>query len=347
MAEALPNPDTLTRQPGAPSTGGDVPQTVEFDEPISPEEALAEAKAQKEAAERDRDAARAREQTLQRERDEALSRETQAGARAVSAQEQAIATAISSQTSAVNQAKTAYANARAAGDAMAEAEALDQLADARAALRELNGQKNWLEQQKTNPSPQTRQMQPDGVSVRTPGGTMVASPSAKEWMDENPRFYSDRAYYNHAVSAHGTLVADGIQEGTPAYFRGLTEQMKEYERYEAFQRGELKEPQVDTKPTPRQQPRISAASMGAPVSRAPATPSGGRNSAPDPNAIARRLGCEVSDLRDFARISGFKAENFKGDADAAFNAYLRSHQEIGELERTGGDTGLRVDGAWR
>jgi hypothetical protein len=347
MADALPNPETLTRQPGAPSAGGEVPQTIEFDEQISPEQALEEARAQKQAAERERDNARAREATLQRERDEALSREAQAGTRAVTAQEQALTTAITAHTNIVEQAKIAYANARAAADTMAETEALEQLTDAKAALRDLNNQKSWLEQQKT--APVARQTQPDGVTVRLPNGaSMQASHEAKAWMDEHPRFYEDRAYFNHAVAAHQSIKDDGIAEGSPAYFRALSDHMQEYERYEAFRRGDIKESPMQEQQNgrTRQQPRISAAAMGAPVSRGtqPTQRSGG---VPDENAIARKIGCDVSDLRDFARISGFTAQRYGGDATAAYNAYLKSHQEIGEIERINGDTGLRVDGAWR
>lgn len=339
----LPDPDTMTRQPGAPSAGD--ADTVGFDEQISPEEALAEARAQKEAAERDRDAARAREATLQRERDDALTRETQANTRVMSVEEQAVATAISAQTGAIDQAKTAYANARAAGDTLAEAEALDQMADARAALRSLNEHKQRLEQQKANP-PTRQQTRSDGVNVRTPGGEMVASQAAKAWMDEHPRFYDDRSYYNHAVAAHSTILADGIQEGSPAYFKALSEQMKEFEGYEAYKRGDTREQQqvTDTPRAPqRMQPRAS--SMGAPPSRSsmPAA----RNGAPDANAIARQQGVEVDDLRTFARINGYTAARYGGDEAKAFNAYLTELQNISNIERAGGDTGMRVDGAWR
>src|SRR6185437_13889342 len=148
--DTLPNPDTLTRQPGTPSAG-DV-QTIEFDEQVSPEDALAEARAQLEAANSDRDTARAREAALQRERDEAVGRETQAGARAVSAEEQAVATAISAQTNAVNQAKIAIANAQAAQDAIATADAFEQLAEAKAALRDLGNRNAWVEQENARPA---------------------------------------------------------------------------------------------------------------------------------------------------------------------------------------------------
>src|SRR6185312_6470366 len=97
---ALPNPDTMTRQPGSPSAGEVT--TIEFDEPISPEEALAEAKAQKEAVERERDAARTHAQALQRERDEALSRATQESSRASANEEQTLATLIAAHTTAID-----------------------------------------------------------------------------------------------------------------------------------------------------------------------------------------------------------------------------------------------------
>lgn len=347
MSERLPNPETLTRQPGRPSIGGDGDATVIDREPdvVTPEQAVEEARQAREAAERERDQARVREQAAARERDEAQRRATEAGSQAWTAQEQGLDHSIQAQTALAEQAKNAIANAQAAGDHVAVADAFDKLAEARANLRALNDRKAWLSTQKTQKPAQEQQPgRADGAAVTTPGGTMQVAPAAKQWMDSHPRFYSDAGYYNHAVAAHSTITADGIQEGTPAYFRALDDHMTRFERFEAFERGDGGD-QVNTQqPQPRSTShrRASAASMGAPVSRSSA-PAVSANGQVDPLAIARRLGpaVTVDDLREYARINGY------GRDEVGFQKYLKDQDEIYRIDQAGGDTGLRYDGVYR
>jgi hypothetical protein len=178
---------------------------------------------------------------------------------------------------------------------------------------------------------------------------MQVASAAKQWMDAHPRFYSDPGYYNHAVAAHSTVTADGIQEGTPAYFRALDDAMTRFERFEAYERGgesnggEQVNGQQQQPPQRQGQPRRApASSMGAPVSRSSA-PSYSQNGQVDPLAVARRLGgtVTVDDLREYARINGY------GRDEAGFQKYLKDQDEIYQIERSGGDTGLRYDGVYR
>lgn len=350
MSERIPNPETLTRQPGRPSTGGDGDDAAVIErEPdeVTPEQAVEEARQARENAERERDQARAREQAAARERDEAQRRATEAGSQAWTAQEQGLDHSIQAQTALAEQAKHAIANAQAAGDHVAVADAFDKLAEARANLRALNDRKSWLATQKTQqPKPDTQQPRNDGMTVTTPGGTMQVASAAKQWMDAHPRFYSDAGYYNHAVAAHSTITADGVQEGTPAYFRALDEQMTRFERFEAFERGDHNggEPVNNQQQTPqRQAPQRRASSMGAPVSRSSAPAAASANGQVDPLAVARRLGpaVTVDDLREYARINGY------GRDEAGFQKYLKDQEEIYQIDRAGGDTGLRYDGVYR
>lgn len=339
----LPDPNTVTRQSGAMgrvATDGEAP---------TPEQAVAEAIAARDVAEQASARDRLAAESAARERDEARANARDANAGALTAREQAIETAISSNTSAVEQAKAAIASAQAAGDNIAVADAIDRLTDARAALRDLGNQKAYYADQKTRQPAVDRQQQPQGVRVRTPSGEMDVTSQAKQWMDGHARFYSDSAYYNHAVGAHSTIVADGISEGSPAYFRELDKRMEDFERFEAFQRGEHNVNQRTEQPavnTPRSQPRAS--SMGAPVSRA-TQPSTNSNGIPDPLAIARRLGpgLTVDDLREGARIAGYtRQRGFESD-QAGFERYLKDQEEIHQLERNGQPTGLVTDTVYR
>lgn len=345
----LPNPDALTRQPGAPSVGG-----AESPE-ITPEQAVEEARQAREAAERDARAAREQATTAQRERDEARARATDAGSQAWAAQEHAVEQSIAAQSALADQAKAAIATAQAAGDHIAVADAFDKLAEARAALRDLGNRKTWIAQQKQQPQqpqpqpqPQRQQAQDGGLEVTTPGGAMRVSSQVKQWMDEHPRFYNDPTYYNFAVAAAQTATADGMQEGSPAYFRHISNEMQKFEHYEAAQRGDhqLGENMNGQQQPPRTAaPQRRASSMGAPVSRSSA-PAANANGAIDPLRVAQRFGggVTVDDLREMGRIAGF----MKSPRDEeGFQRYLKEQEEIYQIERAGGDTGLRADQVYR
>jgi len=334
----LPNPDELTRQPGSPSSGGG--------EAPTPEEALEEARAYTARIERERDTERQRASEATRQRDEAETRARTAGDAAVSSQERELLAGIQAQKTIIDQAEQEIVVTQSAGDAVATAKAFRRMSAASALLDRFEGQKAWIDQQKTaRPQEVERQQQPTRdpsiVSVTTPGGTMDATPSAKSWMDKHPRFYDDSAYYNHAVAAHSTVVADGIREGTPAYFRALDDAMARYERFESYERGDGGQQQMPNGQQQAQRRGPSASSMGAPVSRS-SVPVTNRNGVPSPEAIARHIGpaVTVDDLREFARHNGYKGEE-------GFQAYLKEQQAIIDIQRAGGDAGLRVDGVYR
>lgn len=336
----LPNPDTLERQPGAPSAGAD---NFNADVIVTPEDAAAEAKAAQAALKQEQDAARA----ARRERDEALARESAAVQREFSSREQTLAATIQAQENIVAQAKRAIADAQANGDPVAMTDAIEALSDAKASLKMLGEHKINLEGQKGRQPEQQRSVDNGMVRVRTPGGEIEVAPHAKQWMDNHTRFYNDKTYYNHAVTAHRDIIDDGYKDGSPAYFRELDARMQKFEQFEAFERGEHTPPAKDNHMNGNNTRRMPAAAMGAPVSRQPAQNNHNRSGAPDAATIARHLGCDVGDLRDFARINGYTKDRYKGDENAAFNAYLASHQEIIDIQRSGGDAGMRVDGVYR
>jgi hypothetical protein len=332
----VPNGDLLTRQPGTATS-----PPPEHDN-SSPEQAVEEIRAQLDTERRSREAAEADARNATREAADAKARATAADTGAWAAQEQAVDTGLKAQASLVDQAKRTIAEATAAGDGSAAAEAYQLLAEATSNLGRLNDRKAWLESQKTQRQTQPAQ-QPasNAVRVTTPGGAMEVDPASKQWMDDHARFYTDGAYYNHAVAAHSTVVADGIQPGSPAYFRALTDQMQRFERFEAYERGEAQPNGNGQQPMPQHRSQPRASSMGAPVSRSTTPVS--RDGTHDPLAIARKIGANVTvdDLREFARVNGY------GRDETGFQRYLKDQQEIADIERTGGDTGLRVDGVYR
>lgn len=336
----LPDPNLLTREPGRPSAGGDGGE-------ITPEQAVEEARQARETAERERDQARAREQEAARQRDEAQRRATDAGSQAWTAQETAVEQSIAAQNEIIKQARTAIATAQAAGDHEATADAFDHLAEARATLRDLGNRKAWIAQQKTQqPPPQAQsQAQESGVEVRTPGGSMRVTPQVKAWVDDHPRFANDPTYYNFAIAAAQTATADGIHEGTPAYFRHINSELAKFEQYEAAQRGDQADPQSMNQPRNPAPSQRRASSTGAPVSRSSA-PIRDTNGAIDPLRVAQRIGQNVTvdDLREMGRINGYMKDLRD---EAGFQRYLQAHEEIHQIERAGGDTGLRSDQVYR
>lgn len=338
MSEAR-NPGELTRVSRAPSAGTlpDIERPVEED--ITPEQALAEAQEAQRQAEARAQAAEARAQATARERDEARGREQAAGADALTSRERSIIAGIETATSAADRAEQAIAIANAAGDSAAVAKAFRELAAAQAHLGRLSDQKAWFEGErerlKNQPPPQQPQPAGDVYEIQTPGGVLRASPGVKAWVDRHPRFSSDNSYYNHAVTAHGAAVAQGYQEGSPAYFRALDDAMTKYEKFEAYERGELQreEPRVQTR-----QQRPGPTTTGAPVSRETTAPR--PSGTPDPRTIASWLGVTEADMREFARHNGYRGE-------AGYQLYLKEQDTIRNLERQGEPTGLVVDRVYR
>jgi hypothetical protein len=343
------DPDLLTRQPREPSVG---PSLIE-PEQISPEDAVAEAKenlaretARREAAERSAEEER-------RGRQQAEARATEAGGAAWSAQERQIESQLATEQQRMDRAQEAMTAAFNAADGAALAKAQREMSLASAAADRLSGQKQWFESERLRVQEEAKrapplQQQPGGLQVATPGGNMTVQPQAKEWMDKHSRFYSDKGYYNFAVEAHRIAMEDGIREGSPAYFRHLDAAMADYEGYEAHREGRTggTDPMPDNISQRQQQRRQpSAASVGAPVSRATAAPRSRDGGVPSWQEVARhvnRQGGDVNeaDLRQMAQVNGYKGE-------AGFQAYLTAQGEIIALNRQGDSAGLVTDQNYR
>ncbi len=323
----------------------DIEASGEATETVRPEDALAEAVQKTQRADAALAAERSRSEALQRERDEARTHAATAGAEAVSSRDRSIDSSIASHTTAIEAAKRDIVAAQSANDAVATADAYDRLADSRAKLNTLQGQKEWLAAERTRVAAAPRQQQADATKVRvsTPGGAMEVDPADKQWMDANPRFYDDGDYYNHAIGAHGRIVADGVRPGTPAYYRGLSEAMKKFESFEAFERGE-EQPARGGQAVNTQRRGSSAAATAAPVSRQLGD-YGRRNGGGDERSIAQHLGVTPADLKDFAKIAGYRDK--KGEPGSGYARYLSDQQEIRDIARSGGDTGLKVEQNYR
>lgn len=342
------DPNTITRQPRGPSVGGE--QTVEDRQTeTTPEEALAEAQERIRRAETENATLRRRAQEAEQARDRAAAEKTTANEDALSARERSIVSGIETCKSVAEEAKRAMAIAQAAGDSVALAEAVERLSDARARLTQLSGQKEWFdtERERAKQRPQEQQPQSRPISgghhiTFASGRALDASDQVKSWVDEHPRMLNDRGYEAQAMSIAQRLIDDGITEGSPAYFRGLSDGMKDYEEYEAYKRGDHQgQRQMNT--TQRQRP---ASSMAAPVTRGSITPNS-RSGEPDIHAIARREGVTIDDLRDMARWNGYKKGSGYATDEDGLRAYLKELENISEIRKSGGDAGLKIDGAYR
>jgi hypothetical protein len=346
----IPDPDTLTRQPRAPSAG--TIQTVEFDDPPSPEEAVAEAREKLRLADERASQAERRAVEEVRRRTEAESRLTEAHGAAFSSQERSIASSIQAAQATIDRAKSDLVAAITNADPVAQADAQERLAQASADLSQFNAQKTYYESERTRLAEEAKRPQPqnqrvDAVEVTTPGGRLQVAVHAKDWMDKHPKFYSDRDYYNHAVAAHSSIIADGITDGSPAYFRELDKEMANYEGYQSFRNGEQ---QPDSNLSQRQQQRRQASSFGAPASRAPTQPrsQGGPVTWQQVARLPHLAGdgsLTESDLRDAAKWAGYargKTHNGKRFAsdDDAFTQYLND-------QMSDRDSGLKQDQNFR
>lgn len=171
---------------------------------ITPEAALADSREQLQAKDRQvADARRIARDADQRrvaaEAEVQRARETQVVDRQ-SVVAQAMETAKAEQSA----ARIALRTAQETGDAEAMASAVEALSGATYRFSQANGELDHL---KAMPKPQARP--PQQQSGR--------STDAQRWLDEHPRFETDRKYRGVAIDAHNEAIAKGNREGSREY----------------------------------------------------------------------------------------------------------------------------------
>ena len=215
----------------------DVQDTAPVVEQPAPEpDQLAAMRAEIAAANAARDAAQAQAQEQSRAAEEANRRATEAVQGRFSAQDAAIANALASATNDVAALKQQVTRAQAEGNFEAASDAIDALTDAKIRVKQAEGQKRWLDDEKrkaaaeVTASEQRRQEQAN----RPPDPMEGLSPTARQWVQAHPRFLTDGAYQNKArIAAQYAENVLGLQADTPEYYEHVETALGERAAVEA------------------------------------------------------------------------------------------------------------------
>ena len=306
-------------------TVDDLPRGQEREPPAeqdaAPDPAIAAMAARAKAAE-DKAAALERErQEWQRERDALQSGKTEAESRGFSAQKMALQAEIAAEDQRIAAARQRFRAAREAGDIEAEDAANDDLAQARARKLLLDRDKqawaDWEAQQAAEAArapkqPEPAARQPAAAPPQDGGGL---SPSDVEWVQKHPEFSADPECEQWIRSAATRIMSEGVQRGSPRFYRDLSAQYDRYLRLRELDqagggdpapaprraaRQDDYEDEPPPRPAPRRQAQPSAASMAPSPSRG-GREDGGRSRTVSPEAVARKMNVAVQDLRDFSR----------------------------------------------
>jgi len=249
--------ETFTRHPRdrAPREAREPSPTVHIEaEIVSPEAAVADARSQLQAKDRQvaeaRRAARAADQQRQLMETEVLrARESQ-----VNDRQTVVAQALESAKSEQTAAKLAIRSAREMGDVDAELAAQESFQGASYRLAQASGELEYLRAQ-PRPSAQPR-----------PAGR---TPEAQQWLDEHPRFNTDRKYRGVAIDAHNEALREGHPEGSRSYVDYIEQVMTQ-----EFGEGHGHDDGQDQGARPMNNMRGRGASVAVPPSRGSGASSG-------------------------------------------------------------------------
>ncbi len=250
---------------------------------------------------------------LQRERLEAQRRveeleRGQADARSasVSAQKLALEATLAAEDRRIAAARQRYRAAREAGDIDGEDAANDELADARANKRLLERDKQawdeWEREQQAQaqrqPARQERQPEPQQQAPEQ------WTDADRRWIAEHPEFEQDADCEIYVRTAAQRAMQRGISFRSEAFYEAASRAYDRFQQLRSYEHG-------DADPAPQQREQAPAAPRARQPSAASMAPSpsrgmggGGRKPAPSIEAVARRLGSSVEEIRSFARAQG-------------------------------------------
>lgn len=206
--------DTSRRHRPEPEGYNEPPVTFEQGGLISPEDALADSRAQIERAEtRALEAQRLAAAASQREQQAAQQLAATTAARATD-HHAVVASVVETAKAEQASARIAYRTAREAGDIDAEIAATEAMSSANVRLANAQGELARIQAQ-----PKPQQAPPQQQQAAGP------SPEAQRWIDEHPAYQTDAAYRGRALAAHEDAVRSGCIEGSPAYIRFIDQEM--------------------------------------------------------------------------------------------------------------------------
>jgi len=294
----------------ARATVADNPAADEPEAPQqSPDDAVAAMARQVKDAERRAAEAERRNAEWQRERDELVRGKTQAESEALTGQERALDLELRNTQEQIAALRRVKRQAREVGDLDAEDTADAQLTEATARKllleRDKNEWVNWRKQQETEAAAKPRQ-EPKAAPVQQDRDERGLSKTDLEWVAKHPGFEDD-ADCNAWIRTHAKRATDdGIVAGSPAFYREMS---KAYDRFQKLRKLEDggEEPVAQEAPAPRPRAAPSSASMAPSPSRSGGGSAGSRDKAPNADAVARRLGVTVDEMRQFAGKMGMDA----------------------------------------
>jgi hypothetical protein len=266
--------------------------------------ATKEANARTAAAERERDAAKAHVETTKTEL-------AKSGNEKVAAQEAAIQSKVDAAKAEVENAERALEEAIDTGKPAKEQIRLQKmLAESVYKLKGAEGAKthfdNWKEKEKSKPAAV--------VQEKTAG---------QKWIDDHPRFNTDREYKRVAINAHSEALVDGITEGSDEYFRRINEAVKGLDG------------KISDIPSPTPKPVSSGTSTAAPVSQdsTGAGASGGR--AAEEHRTGQRKFKLDTNMQQMAKQIYGKGTKFNLSDDEAYRKYAAKRLEINDKRANG------------
>lgn len=298
------------------------PVTIEDGQPLSPEDAAADARRVLQEKDRTIETERARANQAEQQAAQARQAAHQANAGRTHDRTAAVAAAVEAAKSEADLAEQAYVAATEAGDAAAQAKALRAMNSADFRLNQASGE---LETLKAAPQPTERPAQQGG-----PG------PAAQAWINRNPRFNSDPAFKQAAIAAHAEALTDGILAESPAYFRHIEGKLAE--QFGQNQDGQQERQQQMQEPrTPQRRDQFN----GAPPSR------GSGEGASRANTVQTLLGPVTVNRRADGKI-GIQIpqnlrENFEEGAKITgmtLAEYAYEQVQVAEERKAGGNGGM-------
>jgi hypothetical protein len=302
------------------------PVTIEESATFSPEDAVADAARKLQESQRSVETERAGRLAAERTAADARQQVQQANAGRTQDRTAAVAAAVEAAKSEADLAEAAFVSAREMGDAGAEAKALRAMSQADFRLNQATGELATIQANGQRQQDQPRQQQ------NGPG------PAAQAWINRNPRFNTDTAFKQAALTAHAEAITDGIVAESPAYFRHIESRLLEAgHEVSGAQPQERQQRMEEPRTPPRRQEQFS----GAPPSR------GDGGGASRANTVQTLLGPVTVNRRADGKV-GIQIpqnlrENFEEGAKITgmtLAEYAYEQVQVAEERKAGGNGGM-------
>lgn len=313
MSSAQVKPEEVEVEHEAPAAGETpvVPRKQKADPLEEMRQKMAETEqALKESRERETRTARERDET-RTQIDTTRANLAKSETEKVQAQENAIINRVEAAKTAVENAERALEEAIDTGKPAKEQITMQKrLAEAVYAQKGAETAKghfdNWKEQQKNKPVPKE----------------VVQKTAGEKWIDEHPRFTTDKEFKRAAILAHSEALVDGVTEGSDEYFRRINEAIKQFEGGNSVQ-------------PPAKTSAGSGTSTAAPPSHN-STEAGARGgNAAEESRTGRRTFKLDGAMREMALKTYGKNSSHKLSDDEAYKRYAARQLEIRDKRANG------------